>query len=138
VPLGLYRGTEMIEHPVNQNTLTFRYTNEAVRFIEKNSGKNQPFFFYMAYNMAHLPIFTTDQFRGQSKTGLYGDVMEELDWSVEQILKALDDNGVADNTIVFLASDNGPWMDPPERMRTGGNKLWYQGTAGLLRGGQFI
>jgi arylsulfatase A-like enzyme len=134
VPLELYRGTEVIEYPVNQNTLTQRYTSEAVRFIGKNSGANQPFFFYMAYNMAHLPISASDQFRGQSEAGLYGDVMAELDWSVKQILQALDDNGVSENTIVFLASDNGPWMNPPERMRSGGNKPWHQGTAGLLRG----
>ena len=134
VPLGLFRGAEMVEHPVNQNTVTARYTQEAVNFINKNSKANQPFFLYLAYQMAHLPIFTTDEFLGKSKAGLYGDVMAELDWSVEQILQALNANGVEDNTIVFLTSDNGPWMDPPERMQGEGNLPWHQGTAGLLRG----
>lgn len=134
VPLGLYQGTEMIEHPVNQNTLTKRYTRKALNFIEKQSGSNQPFFYYLAYNMAHLPIFTAEEFLGQSEAGLYGDVMETLDWSVGQILQSLENNGVADHTIVFLASDNGPWMDPPIRMQGEGNKPWHQGTAGLLRG----
>lgn len=134
VPLGLFHGAEMVEYPINQNTLTLRYTQEAVSFINKNSNGNQPFFFYLAYNMAHLPIYTTDEFRGRSEAGLYGDVMEELDWSVGQILKALKENGIEDNTIVFLTSDNGPWMDPPLRMRGEGNEPWHQGTAGLLRG----
>jgi arylsulfatase A len=133
-PLGLFRGTDMVEYPINQNTLTFRYTMEAVDFINKNSNGKQPFFFYLAYNMAHLPIYTTDEFRGRSEAGLYGDVMEEMDWSVGEILQALKDNNIEDNTIVFLTSDNGPWMDPPLRMRGEGNEPWHQGTAGLLRG----
>lgn len=135
VPLGLFRDTTMIEYPVNQNMLTARYTQEAVEFINKNSKKEQPFFFYLAYNMAHLPISTTEEFQGRSKAGLYGDVMEELDWSVGQILQALEDNGAANNTVVFLASDNGPWMDAPARMFSKEhNEPWHQGTAGLLRG----
>ncbi len=133
-PLELYRNFDVVEYPVDQHTLTARYTTEAVRFIEKNSKSGQPFFYYLAYNMAHLPIFTTDEFRGKSKGGLYGDVMEELDWSVGQVMLALKNNGIEENTIVFLASDNGPWMDPPERMKEGGNEPWHQGTAGLLRG----
>lgn len=134
VPLQLYKNSEVIEYPVEQQTLTVRYTQEAVRFIEKNSKNNQPFFYYLAYNMAHLPISTTDTFKGRSKGGLYGDVMEALDWSVGQVIKAIEDNEIEENTIVFLASDNGPWMDPPERMKAGGVKPWHQGTAGLLRG----
>jgi arylsulfatase A len=133
-PLQLYRNLEVVEYPVDQSTLTARYTQEALQFIEKYAKESQPFFYYLAYNMAHLPIYTTDDFRGKSKAGLYGDVMEELDWSVGQILHALKKNGIEENTIVFLASDNGPWMDPPERMMTGGNEPWHQGTAGLLRG----
>lgn len=134
VPLGLFRGTEMVEHPVNQNTLTKRYTQEALNYIEKKSNSSQPFFYYLAYNMAHLPIYTSDEFRGQSKAGLYGDVVETLDWSIGQVLQSLQDHGIADNTIVFLASDNGPWMDAPERMFKERSKPWHQGTAGLLRG----
>ena len=134
VQLKLYKNTKEVEYPVVQNILTARYTQEAVRYIEKNSKANKPFFYYLAYNMAHLPISTTDKFRGISNAGLYGDVMEEMDWSVGQIIQALKNNGIEENTIVFLASDNGPWMDPPERMKAGGNKPWHQGTAGLLRG----
>lgn len=133
-PLGLYRGTEMVEHPINQDSLTVRYTAEAIRFIEENSGRDGPFFFYLAYNMPHLPIHTTERFRDQSRAGRYGDVIETIDWSVGQILEHLHGHGEADNTIVFFASDNGPWLDLPDRMLQAGNKPWHQGTTGPLRG----
>src|SRR5699024_8325163 len=71
---------------------------------------------------------------GKSQAGLYGDVMETLDWSVGRILKTLDEKGIAENTIVFLASDNGPWLNLPDRMLQEGNKPWHQGSAGPLRG----
>ncbi|HLR24386.1 MAG TPA: sulfatase, partial [Fodinibius sp.] len=133
-PLAIYRGTEIVEHPVNQHTLTTRYTEEAVSFITEQSQEEDPFFFYLAYNMAHLPIHTAERFRGKSQAGLYGDVMETLDWSVGRILKTLDEKGIAENTIVFLASDNGPWLNLPDRMLQEGNKPWHQGSAGPLRG----
>src|SRR5699024_9647166 len=104
-PLVLYRGTEVVEHPVNQHTLTTRYTEEAIRFIKDHGNDEQPFFFYLAYNMPHLPIHTTEKFRGQSAAGLYGDVIETIDWSVGQLLKTLEKQGIADNTIVFFTSD---------------------------------
>lgn len=134
VPLALYRGTEIVEHPIDQNTLTTRYTEEAVDFIQDEANGEQPFFFYLAYNMPHLPIHTTDQFRGHSNAGLYGDVIETIDWSVGEVLTALDDAGVAENTIVFFTSDNGPWLNLPDRMLQEGNKPWHQGTTGPLRG----
>lgn len=132
VPLGLYRGTEMVEHPVDQDTLTTRYTAEAIQHIE--AGGEKPFFIYLAYNMPHLPIHTTEKFRGRSDAGLYGDVVETVDWSVGQILETLERKGVADETIVFFASDNGPWLDLPPRMRQAGNERWHAGSAGPLRG----
>jgi arylsulfatase A-like enzyme len=133
-PLALYRGTEIVEHPINQNTLTTRYTEEAVSFIEEKAGGNRPFFFYLAYNMPHLPIHTTDRFRGQSEAGLYGDVIETIDWSVGEVLAALEQTGAAENTIVFFASDNGPWLNLPDRMLQAGNKPWHAGSPGPLRG----
>lgn len=132
-PLGLYRNTEMVEHPVNQDSLTVRYTEEAVNFI-RNQGSEKPFFFYLAYNMPHTPIHTTDAFRGKSSAGLYGDVIETIDWSVGEVLKALEEQGLTENTIVFFASDNGPSNDPPPRHLQGGTKHWHTGSPGLLRG----
>jgi len=133
-PLGLYRGTEMVEHPINQDSLTVRYTEEAVSFIEEQAGGDRPFFFYLAYNMPHLPIHTTERFRGRSDAGLYGDVIETIDWSMGRVLAALDEAGVAENTIVFFASDNGPWLNLPDRMLQAGNKPWHAGSPGPLRG----
>lgn len=133
-PLGLYRGTQMVEHPVNQDSLTVRYTEEAVDFIASHAGGEQPLFFYLAYNMPHLPIHTTEAFRGQSGGGYYGDVIETIDWSVGRVLSALEARGLSENTIVFFASDNGPWNNLPERMLQEGNKHWHTGSPGLLRG----
>lgn len=132
-PLGLYRGEEMIEHPFDQDPLTTRYTNEAVKLIN-NTRWDQPFFLYMAYAMPHLPLAVSDERRGKSNFGLYGDVIEEVDWSVGQILGALKQKGVSKNTLVFFASDNGPWMAMPPRMQQAGNELWHAGSPGPLRG----
>lgn len=147
VPLVMYRDTTVVEYPVNQDSLTVKYTAEAIRFIHQQRGRSQPFFFYLAYNMPHLPIHTTLEFLGKSGAGLYGDVIETIDWSVGQILKALKEEGFSDNTIVFFASDNGPWQNAPARMfripkeREGtnwkiplGNKPWNVGSTGPLRG----
>lgn len=135
-PLSLYRNTEAIEHPVDQNTLTVRYTAEAVRFIKENG--THPFFLYLPYSMPHLPLATAPRFRGQSRAGLYGDVIEALDWSAGEIMEALREADVADNTIVVWLSDNGPWINMPERMVQPGphgldNKPWDAGSPGPFR-----
>lgn len=132
-PLGLYRGEEMVEHPFDQDPLTQRYTKEAVELIEQRSS-DQPMLLYLAYAMPHLPLHVSDEFRGKSEFELYGDVIEELDWSVGQILAALKQQDMAENTLVFFASDNGPWVDMPPRMQQAGNELWHAGSAGPLRG----
>lgn len=108
-PLELYRQEQMIENPVNQNTLTERYTNEAVRFIEEN--QDNPFFLYMPHTFPHVPLYVSNQFSGQSDAGLYGDVVETIDWSVGQVLATLDRLGLDENTIVIFTSDNGPWFE---------------------------
>ena len=135
-PLSLYRNTEAIEHPVDQNTLTVRYTGEAVRFIKENAS--HPFFLYVPYSMPHLPLATADKFRGRSRAGLYGDVIEALDWSAGTIMETLRETGVADNTIVVWVSDNGPWINMPDRMVQPGpddldNKPWHAGSSGPFR-----
>jgi len=83
----LLRNETEIERPVNQNTLTQRYTKESVKFIKQN--KNKPFFLYLAHNMPHIPLFSNPKFSGKSERGLYGDVIEEIDWSVGQIFETL-------------------------------------------------
>jgi len=132
-PLHLYRGTEPTEeYPVDQSTLTTRYTEEAVKFIKENA--EETFFLYFAYNMPHMPLNTTTRFKRQSRAGLYGDVIETIDWSVGCILQTLKDEGIEENTLVIFTSDNGPWADAPPRMIQAGNKPWHAGTTGLLRG----
>ena len=118
----IYRNDEVIEHPTDQKTLTRRYTEEAVKFIEEN--RDQPFFVYLPYTFPHVPIYASDKFLDTSARGLYGDVIEELDWSVGRINQTLEKLGLFENTLVIFTSDNGPWMTQNER----------GGTAGLLRG----
>jgi len=92
----------------HQPMLTTWYTEHAVDFIHRN--KDKPFFLYVPHSMPHVPLFCSDKYKGKSGTGLYGDVMMEIDWSVGQIMKALKANGVEGNTLVFFSSDNGPWI----------------------------
>jgi len=132
VPLKLYRDGEPIGDPGNQNELTENYTKEAVRFIEESG--DEPFFLYLAHSMPHLPVRTSERFRGTSRAGLYGDVIETIDWSTGRIREVLRERGIADNTFVVFTSDNGPWNDLPDRMLQDGNEWWHTGSPALLRG----
>jgi arylsulfatase A len=120
----LMRDTQIIERPADQRTITKRYTEEAITRIK--SFKDQPFFLYLAYSFPHIPLFRSEGFKDISRAGIYGDVIEEIDWSVGQILETLKNEGIAENTFVVFTSDNGPWLT----FKTHG------GTAGLLRGGK--
>jgi arylsulfatase A len=102
------RGNDVDSLVVNQKYTTKTYTNEAVRFIEKN--KDKPFFLYITHNMPHVPLYASPEFEGKSKGGLYGDVIEELDWSVGEVVKSLKKQGLEENTLVVFTSDNGPWL----------------------------
>lgn len=93
----------------DQSKLTAWYTKKAVDFIEKN--KNNPFFLYVPHSMPHVPLGVSDRFKGKSSQGLYGDVIMEIDWSVGQIMKALERNNLKRNTLVIFTSDNGPWKN---------------------------
>ncbi|MBL6745856.1 MAG: sulfatase [Pseudomonadales bacterium] len=108
-PLELYRGEQMIEDPVDQTTLTERYTREAVRFIEENN--DNPFFLYIPHSFPHVPLFVSPRFDGQSDAGLYGDVVETIDWSTGEIIDTLEREGLLENTLVMFTSDNGPWFE---------------------------
>jgi arylsulfatase A-like enzyme len=91
-----------------QDQLTTWYTERAVSFIHRH--KDQPFFLYVPHAMVHVPLHVSDKFRGKTKRGLFGDVVEEVDWSVGQILAALKEDGLDDRTFVMFCSDNGPWL----------------------------
>jgi arylsulfatase len=116
-PRPLLHNTEKIEEPAVLETLTPRYTEQAVRFLEQS--RSSPFFLYMPHTFPHIPLAASARFRGKSPLGLYGDVVEELDWSVGEVFSALRRIGADSNTLVMFSSDNGPW---------------YQGSAGALRG----
>ncbi len=92
----------------DQTMLTTWAADYSVDFINRN--KDKPFFLYLAHSMPHVPLFVSDKFKDKSGTGLYGDVMMEIDWSVGQVMKALNDNGLTNDTIVLFSSDNGPWV----------------------------
>jgi arylsulfatase len=116
-PRVMMRDTEVIENEAPLETLTPRYTQEAVKFIE--SSREKPFFLYLPHSYPHVPLGASGRFRGKSPLGIYGDVVEELDWSVGEVLTTLRRNGLDKKTLVVLSSDNGPW---------------YQGSPGKMRG----
>ncbi len=122
--VALMRGETVIEQPVDHRTLTRRYTDEAVRFIEGHTSG--PFFLYLAHNLPHIPLARAPEFVGTSEAGIYGDVIEELDWSTGRILDTLRARGLDRTTLVVFTSDNGPWLP----FRTHG------GSAGPLREGK--
>ncbi|NIB38598.1 sulfatase [Pseudomaricurvus alkylphenolicus] len=107
---GLYyfRDRKVTYKDIDQRYMTRTYTEEALKFIDKH--RQQPFFLYLAHNMPHVPLYASPEFEGKSKGGLYGDVVEELDWSVGEVLSKLESLGLAQNTLVIFTSDNGPWL----------------------------
>ncbi|HET56827.1 MAG TPA: twin-arginine translocation signal domain-containing protein [Deltaproteobacteria bacterium] len=120
-PLPLYRNETNLEADLgpgeNQAKLTGLYTREAVKFIEDST--KDPFFLYLAHTFPHQPLFPSERFEKRSHAGKFGDVVEEIDWSVGEILTCLEKNDLAENTLVIFTSDNGPW---------------YEGSTGSLRG----
>ncbi len=126
-PLPLMEGNrrvKILETLEDQEAVTTLYTERAIEFIGKN--RNRAFFLYLAHSQPHVPLAVSSKFKGKSEQGLYGDVMMEIDWSVGEILKALEKNRLTDNTLVIFTSDNGPWLNY-------GN---HAGSAGGLREGK--
>ena len=122
---ALYRGEEKIEEPVEQSTLTQRYTDEAVAFIESNADR--PFLLFVSHTMPHIPLYASAAFHGRSNAGLYGDVIEELDASVGDVMDALKAKGVLDDTIIFITSDNGPFFEGGVAGLKGGKGSSWEG-----------
>ena len=107
-PLPLIEGDRVIEEMPDQRQLTRRYTDRAVAFIERQ--RDRPFFLYLAHSMPHVPLHVSDKFAGKSAAGMYGDVIEELDASIGEVLATLERNHLVENTWVIVTSDNGPWL----------------------------
>ncbi len=125
-PLPLIEGEatiERIDEISEQDSLTRRFTERAVAFVEQNG--ETPFLLYLAHPQPHVPLACDPSWKGTSEHGLYGDVMQEIDWSVGEVLNALDRVGAADDTIVIFSSDNGPWLSYGDHAG---------GTAGLREG----
>ncbi|SEL57092.1 arylsulfatase [Maribacter orientalis] len=106
--LPLYENEKVIDTLTDQTNLTTLITQHSVDFIERN--KDNPFFLYVPHPQPHVPLFVSDKFKGKSNRGLYGDVIMELDWSVGEIIKSVEKNGLTENTIIIFTSDNGPWL----------------------------
>jgi uncharacterized sulfatase len=125
-PYAIYRNQEIeVDAPADQNLLTRDFTREAVAFIRRHRA--EPFFLYLAHPMPHEPIHASEDFRGRSAAGLYGDAVEELDWSVGQILAALDALGLRSHTLVVFTSDNGPWWQGNPGPARGRKMLVFEG-----------
>ena len=133
-PIPILRDTTVVEQPAAQATLTKRYTEEALRFVRES--RDGPFLLYLAYTFPHLPIHTSPEFEGHSRAGLFGDVVEEIDWSAGEVLRTLKELGLDRNTIVIFTSDNGPWSTYPREafLQAYGTHPWDTGSAGPLRG----
>lgn len=104
----LFEGNKIVEYPANQATLTQRFFDRAIKFIENSNDK--PFFIYLTPSMPHVPLFASEQFKNSSERGLYGDVVEEIDWYVGKLVQYLEENKLDKNTIIIFTSDNGPWL----------------------------
>ena len=136
---ALYRDTKIVESPINQVTMTERYTEEAVKFIRSN--KDDPFFLYFPHNMPHVPLFVSDDRYDPDPHKAYRLAVEHIDWSVGRVLKTLDELGLADNTLVIYSSDNGPWLSRKHHagsalpLRAGKGTTWEGGmrVPGIMR-----
>lgn len=133
-PLPLYDGEKIIEHDPDQALFTSRFTQRAVEFIERNAAR--PFFLYLPHVMPHVPIFASEKFKGRSELGLYGDVMEELDWSVGEVLGTLKRLKLEESTLVIFISDNGPFLSYGEH--AGSAKPLREGKLTTFEGGMRV
>jgi arylsulfatase A len=125
-PLPLIEGKKIVEPETDRTMLTPRYTDAAVKFIEKQT-KDEPFFLYVAYSYPHIPIAASPRFKGKSAHGIYGDAVEEIDWSAGEILNALGRKGMDENTLVMFTGDHGPWYQGSVGNRLGRKGSSYEG-----------
>ena len=132
--VSLMKNGQPVGATTDMSSLTQTFTNESIRFIGEK--RERPFFLYLAHTMPHSVIDASPEFKGKSKAGLYGDVIEELDYHTGRLLDAIDELGLRDNTIVVFMSDNGPWNNNQPKLRrlNEGRIAW--GSSGRLRGGK--
>jgi arylsulfatase A-like enzyme len=135
--IKIYRGRTPEVYKPADSLLTYLYTREAVHIIQAQR-KDQPFFLYLAYNMPHLPVAfaaSASYLQGKQEGGPLGAVVEDLDSSLAVLWHTVEQQGIADNTIIAFSSDNGPWIEFPIRESgDGATKRWHAGTAGMFRG----
>ncbi|MFC4095226.1 sulfatase family protein [Euzebyella saccharophila] len=131
-PLPPYQNETVIDTLTDQSQLTTQITEHSVDFINRN--KEKPFFLYVPHPQPHVPLYVSDKFKGKSNRGLYGDVIMEIDWSVGQIMQALEKNDLTNNTIVIFTSDNGPWLAYGNH--AGSAKPYREGKGTAWEGGQ--
>lgn len=132
--VNLYRNETLIEPRSEMSTLTQRYTDEAIAFIR--SHRDEPFFVYVPHTMPHTRLAVSERFRGKSKRGLYGDVIEEIDFHVGRLLDTLKELKLEQNTYVLFTSDNGPWLIKNKDYADGHLPGDHGGSAGPLRSGK--
>jgi arylsulfatase A-like enzyme len=132
-PHPLYRNREVISRgEPDQSQLTKMYTQEAIQFI-RSQAKERPFFLYLAHTFPHVPLAASEDFKGKSRRGLYGDTVEEIDWSTGEVMKALKDAGVDRETLVVFTSDNGPWLG--KKLEGGSPGPFSEGKVSTWEGG---
>lgn len=125
----LLSGDRVVESRAKVKYLTRNYTEQAIRFLEAN--RERPFFLYLAYTMPHVPQAASEPFRGQSAHGVYGDAVEEIDWSVGQVLDSLDRLELSSDTLLVFTSDNGPWVRGSRKKKIkGGSAFPLRGSKG--------
>ena len=134
-PLPLIEQSAVLKtdlQPADQEQLTTQYTEHSIRFIEAH--RSQPFFLYLAHSMPHVPLYVSGKFKGKTARGLFGDVIEEIDWSVGQVVDTLRRLHLEENTLILFTSDNGPWLSYGEHagsalpLREGKGTSWEGGT----------
>jgi arylsulfatase A-like enzyme len=130
-PLPLLRNGKLLETDPDQTLLTQRFTTEATRVLQTSTSR--PFFLYFAHTAPHVPLYAGPRFRGNSARGPYGDVVEEMDWSVGEIMRTLEETGQSRNTLIVFSSDNGPWLSQRQQggsagpLRSGKSTTWEGG-----------
>ncbi len=137
----LYENNDYIRTEKDMSVLTSEYTDKAIDFLKNKHDDDKPFLIYLAHTMMHTVVGASEEFKGKSKGGLYGDVVEEFDYHTGRLIKTLDELGLRDNTLVIYTTDNGPWCQSKYYTNPKYNRHYSEGTRfggnpGIFRGGK--